>query len=70
MQDLSSPARDQTCSLADEAWSLNYWTAREALGLLFLTWHKSRSPPGRELAVNGAPGLREWTPILFSVRAF
>ena len=59
MRDLSSPARDQTCSLADEVQSLNHWTAREALGLFFLIWHKSQSPPGREPVVNGAPGLRE-----------
>ena len=29
LQDLSSLIRDQTCCLAVEAWSLNYWTASE-----------------------------------------
>ena len=29
MQDLSSPARDQTCAPAVEVRSLNYWVARE-----------------------------------------
>ena len=36
MQDLSSPARDQTRAPAVGAWSLNHWTTREVPKAYFI----------------------------------